>query len=114
MYSDRNSWGVNYPYSIAIDMEESKYPINIVSLADTLIRGERAITFPLINHNGWISDQKGHHILDVRGWGFFQYADNGKGAEMQDDLGDWVVASLNWMYEEELIKLAYKKVNPTK
>lgn len=68
--------------------------IDIKKIANTLIRGEKAITFPLQIHSGWISDSKGHHILDVRGWGFIQYL--GEGAEqLQDDIGQWVVDTLN-------------------
>lgn len=72
--------------------------IDIKKIADTLIRGEKAITFPLKITMGWVSDQNGHHILDIRGWGFIQYL--GEGAEkLQDDIGQWVVDTLNKEYE---------------
>ena len=57
--------------------------MNIKEIANTIIRGERAIVFPLQIHSGWVSDQLGHHILDIRGWGFLQYAENEKGAELK-------------------------------
>ncbi len=75
--------------------------INIKQVAETIIRGKKAITFPLKNHSGWISDQNGHHILDIRGWGFLQYADNDQGAELQDSIADWVVKALNEAYAKE-------------
>lgn len=74
--------------------------MNIQEIADTLIRGKKAITFPLQIHNNWVSDAKGHHILDIRGWGFLQYADDEKGAELQDAIGVWVVKTLNEAYEK--------------
>ena len=82
--------------------------MDIKTLSDILIRGEKNIIFPLTNHNGWIADIKGTHLLDVRGWGHFQYATNEKpdqefgtkGAEIQDAFGDWVVKTLNEAYEK--------------
>jgi hypothetical protein len=74
--------------------------MNIQEIANTIIRGEKAIVFPLQIHSGWVSDQNGHHILDVRGWGFLQYADKNLGAELQDGIGEWVVATLNAEYEK--------------
>ena len=74
---------------------------------NTNIRGDKAITFPLVNYDGWIADSKGHHILDVRGWGHFQYADDDKGAEIQDVLAQWVVDTLN--KEAELSVLINEK-----
>ena len=71
-------------------MKKSFYQI-----ANTIIRKEKAITFPLQNHDGWVSDSNGHHILDIRGWGFLQYADNDEGAMLQDGIADWVVDTLN-------------------
>lgn len=64
---------------------------------NTNIRGNKAISFPLVNNSGWIADANGHHVLDIRGWGHFQYADLGdkKGAEIQDAFGQWVVDTLN-------------------
>lgn len=69
--------------------------MSIKEIANTIIRGEKALTFPLVNHDGWIADKNGHHVLDMRGWGFLQYADNDKGAELQDGIADWVVKTLN-------------------
>lgn len=80
---------------------------NIKELADIIIRGKKNIVFPLKNHDGWIQDSEGTHLLDVRGWGHFQYATNDnkedafgtKGAEIQDAFGAWVVTSLNEAYK---------------
>ncbi len=72
--------------------------MTIQEIANTIIRGQKAIVFPLINHDGWIADQNGHHILDIRGWGFLQYADDNKGAELQDGITQWVVDTLNEQY----------------
>lgn len=75
--------------------------MNIQEIANTIIRGEKAITFPLKITCGWVSDQKGHHILDIRGWGFIQYL--GEGAEeLQDGIGQWVVDTLNKEWENKL------------
>lgn len=38
----------------------------------TIIRGKKNIVFPLSNHDGWIQDSEGTHLLDVRGWGHFR------------------------------------------
>jgi hypothetical protein len=72
---------------------------DIKEIANTIIRGEKAITFPLkINGGTWISDANGHHILDIRGWGFIQYL--GEGAEeLQDAIANWVVETLNKDWE---------------
>lgn len=73
----------------------------IKELADIKIRGEKAIIFPLVNHNGWIADQQGHHLLDMRGWGFIQYL--GEGAEeLQDGICNWVVETLNKEFEKTI------------
>lgn len=76
--------------------------MDILTLSRIIIRGKENIVFPLQIHSGWISDQAGTHLLDVRGWGHFQYADNDKGAEIQDAFGEWVVKALNEQYEETL------------
>jgi hypothetical protein len=68
---------------------------SIKEIANIIIRGEKTLVFPLQIHSGWISDQQGHHILDLRGWGFIQYADDDKGAEIQDAIGEWVIKTLN-------------------
>jgi len=73
----------------------------IQQLAKTIIRGEKAIIFPLVNHSGWIADQQGHHLLDMRGWGFIQYLGDGA-EELQDGIADWVVETLNKEYEKSL------------
>lgn len=78
--------------------------MDIIQIANTIIRGNKAIVFPLINHDGWVSDQNGHHILDIRGWGFLQYADNDEGGKLQDGIADWVTKTLNAEYER-IIKL---------
>ena len=74
--------------------------LTIKEIADIKIRGEKTLVFPLQIHSGWISDKQGHHILDLRGWGFIQYADDNKGAEIQDAIGEWVVKTLNKEYEK--------------
>ncbi len=80
--------------------------IDIKTIANTVIRGEKAIVFPLQIHDNWVSDQNGHHILDIRGWGFLQYADRhldgmdkSVAYELQDGIGQWVVDSLNQAWE---------------
>lgn len=69
--------------------------IDIKEIVETKIRGEIALKFPLKINSGWISDALGHHVLDLRGWGYLQYADDNKGAEIQDAIGEWVIATLN-------------------
>ena len=71
----------------------------IKELAGTIIRGEKAIVFPLKRQfGGWVADSAGHHIFDMRGWGYIQYM--GEGAEkFQDDICDWIVETLNKEYE---------------
>lgn len=77
----------------------SKNTKNIKEVAKTLIRGKRIITFPLKHHCGYVSDQNDHHILDIRGWGFLQYADNDMGEALQDSIAEWVVTTLNSQFE---------------
>ena len=72
----------------------------IKQIANTIIQGEKAIEFPLQINNGYVSDKQGHHILDIRGWGFLQYADNDKGEELQDEIGQWVIDTLNNEWEK--------------
>lgn len=69
--------------------------MTIKQIANTIIRGEKALVFPLKITQGWVSDQNGNHVLDIRGWGYLQYADDDKGAELQDGIGEWVVETLN-------------------
>ena len=75
--------------------------MKIQEIANTIIRGEQCLMFPLKLDSasaGWISDQLGHHVLDIRGWGYIQYA--GKDAEkLQDGIGKWVVETLNKEWE---------------
>ena len=74
----------------------------IKEISETIIRGEKALVFPLkLSNETWVSDQIGHHVLDIRGWGYLQYADDGKGAEIQDSIGEWVVKTLNEAYLAE-------------
>lgn len=75
--------------------------MTIKEIADTVIRGKKNLVFPLKNHDGWIADSESTHVLDVRGWGHFQYADNDQGGAIQDAFGDWVVKVLNEAYEAE-------------
>ena len=69
--------------------------MTLKEIKNTIIRGENALKFPLRVDSGWVSDANGNHILDIRGWGYLQYADNGKGAEIQDAIAKWVVDTLN-------------------
>lgn len=74
--------------------------MDIHTLAAIIIRGRKNIVFPLKLHGtGWIADSEGTHLLDVRGWGHFQYADQGAGEAIQDAFAAWVVSSLNAAYE---------------
>ena len=76
---------------------------DILKLADTIIRGEKAIVFPLIRNNQWVSDSAGHHIFDMRGWGYIQYLEGeGKAEKFQDDFCDWIIETLNAVYEFEM------------
>lgn len=76
---------------------------DIVQIADTIIRNNKNIEFPL-KHIGFgrIYDQQSGHILDIRGWGRIQYHSEGGEAAMklQDDLAEWVVEVLNKAYED--------------
>lgn len=74
--------------------------MNIKEIANTIIRGQKCLVFPLSIAHGWVSDKEGNHVLDIRGWGHLQYADNNLGAELQDGIGEWVVATLNKEWEE--------------
>jgi hypothetical protein len=38
-------------------------------------------------------------LLDIRGWGFFQYYENG--AEFQDAFRDWVTKAINEKYKQD-------------
>lgn len=70
--------------------------MTIQEIIATIIRGEQALKFPLKMANGMIWDANMNHVLDVRGWGYLQYAKpEGKGAEIQDAIGEWVVETLN-------------------
>ncbi len=64
-------------------------------IKNTIIRGENALKFPLRTDYGRITDANGNHILDMRGWGYLQYADDDMGAKIQDSIAEWVVATLN-------------------
>lgn len=62
--------------------------MNIKQIADTIIRGEKCLVFPLKFEHGWVSDQLGHHVLDIRGWGYIQYYGEGAGEyKMASDNG---------------------------
>ena len=76
--------------------------MTIQEIANTMIRGTPAIQFPLkLTLADWISDANDKHVLDVRGWGHLQYAENGKGEELQDGIAEWIVKSLNEAWEKE-------------
>lgn len=73
--------------------------MDIYEIAETLIRNEKALVFPLkLNGSTWVSDQAGHHVLDIRGWGYLQYHE--KGDQLQDGIAEWVVKTLNEAYEK--------------
>lgn len=72
---------------------------NIKEIAETIVRGTPVLTFPLKITQGTVTDQNHNRVLDIRGWGFLQYADNNEGAELQDGIGQWVVDTLNQAYE---------------
>ena len=74
--------------------------MTIEEIASTVIRGEKALVFPLKEDagTGWITDQLGHHVLDVRGWGYLQYHE--KGEELQDGIIAWVIETLNKEFEK--------------
>lgn len=69
--------------------------MTLQEIKNTIIRGHPALKFPLRVDSGWFSDANGHHVLDMRGWGYLQYADDDKGAEIQDAIANWVVETLN-------------------
>lgn len=71
--------------------------MTIQEIVGTVIRGEQVLKFPLEHRSGWISDANSNHVLDVRGWGYIQYHSDGSkaAADLQDAIGDWVVATLN-------------------
>lgn len=70
--------------------------MDIKSIAKKIIRGEKALVFPLKVTHGWISDQLDHHILDMRGWGYIQYAiGEGVAEQIQDGIANWIVETLN-------------------
>lgn len=77
---------------------------DIKKIANILIRGKKVMVFPLHISSGMVFDQGGNHILDMRGWGFLQYADDDKGADLQDAIGEWVVNTLNEAYEKSNAK----------
>lgn len=70
--------------------------MELKEIVGTVIKGQQAIKFPLkAPVSGWVSDANGNHVLDIRGWGRLQYADDDKGPEIQDAIGEWVVKTLN-------------------
>lgn len=85
-------------------MATNKFTIH--EIVETIIRDKPALTFPLQIYGGRITDQNGHHIMDMRGWGYLQYADNDMGADLQDSIGQWVVDTLNKEYSLSLQKHA--------
>lgn len=74
--------------------------MKIKEISETIIRGEKCLVFPLKIEHGWVSDKLGHHILDIRGWGYIQYADK-NAEEIQDSIGEWIVKTLNEKFLEE-------------
>lgn len=72
--------------------------MNIKEIAGTIVRGEKAIRFPLKSTSEMIFDSNNNHILDIRGWGRLQYHEDG--SKLQDGIAEWVVKTLNKAYEE--------------
>lgn len=71
---------------------------DIKVLANTMIRGSKAISFPLgIGYVTDLRDTEGNHFLDIRGWGRLQYHPAGDAAaeKLQDDIATWVADTLN-------------------
>ncbi len=80
--------------------------MTIQEIAETVIRGEVLIKFPLKReYGGDIYDDNGNHVLDIRGWGRMQYHPKGEevAAGIQDALADWVVTTLNDAYKAQRI-----------
>lgn len=74
--------------------------MDIHEIANTIIRGEKCLVFPLRYEGGYIVDTEGQMILQMRGWGYLQYAEDDKGADLQDEIADWVVKTLNEKFLE--------------
>lgn len=77
-------------------------PPNIHQIANTLIRGEKAITFPLKYNLGTVFDAKGNSVLHIRGWELLEYQEGQDPGAFQDSIGDWVVEVLNEAYSKEV------------
>lgn len=76
--------------------------MTIVEAANTKIRGEKVITFPLRADTYMIWDAKGNRVMDIRGWGRIQYhQDADRAAEIHDTIAEWVVKTLNEAWERE-------------
>lgn len=77
--------------------------MDIKEIANTLIRGEKVLSFPLKydDMGQTIFDAKGNMVLQIRGWGRLQYHSDGDEAasKLQDDIGKWVVETLNAAWE---------------
>lgn len=73
--------------------------MEITAIANTIIRGERALAFPLkyddMGQTIW--DANGGMVMQIRGWGRLQYHSEGQeaAARLQDEIGRWVVKTLN-------------------
>lgn len=75
--------------------------LTIKQIKETIIREEHALVFPLKYDCGYIWDSAGHMVLQMRGWGYIQYLDQGeKSEELQDSIVDWVVRTLNKAEED--------------
>ena len=77
--------------------------MDIRQIANTLIRGEKTISFPLKYDDGsqTIFDAKNNMLFQIRGWGRLQYHSEGQeaAAKLQDEIGQWVVETLNAEWE---------------
>lgn len=72
----------------------------IRELAETEIRGEPMMVFPLrLTQAGMVFDAENNHILDIRGWGKISYHRNAD--QLYEKVGHWVVDTLNAAYDAE-------------
>lgn len=49
--------------------------------------------------DGIILDNEGNHIVDVRGWGRFQYMEEGE--EKHEFISEWIAEAINEKLERE-------------
>jgi hypothetical protein len=74
--------------------------ISIRELADTEIEGKKNLVFPLkLEQAGWVSDARGEHVLDIRGWS--RISPHRNADIIYEKVGTWVVETLNAAYEAQ-------------